>query len=138
MNEDILKSFFEAYAEAAVNSDPTALAGLYAEDFIASGPAGSAVFKNDEQFLAWLSQVHEFNRQVGIRSLEVGSIHVTPIGDHHAFATVEWCARFEKTGDESICFEISYLVRFSEGKTLILGYISHEDQEEVMTARGII
>jgi hypothetical protein len=138
MNKDILKTFFEAYSEASMSSAPAVLAGHYADAFIASGPTGSAAFKNDEQFLAWLGQVCEFNLQVGMGSLEVVSIHETPISDHHAFATVEWGARFEKTGDERICFEISYLLRFSEGKPLILAYISHEDQQDVMKARGII
>jgi hypothetical protein len=138
MNKDILKPFFEAYSESSMSSNPTALASHYADAFIASGPTGSAAFNNDEQFLAWLGQVCEFNQRVGMGSLEVVSIHETPISDHHAFATVEWGARFEKTGDERICFEISYLLRFSEAKPLILAYISHEDQQDVMKARGII
>ncbi|MGD8474095.1 MAG: hypothetical protein PVH95_07765 [Anaerolineae bacterium] len=138
MNIDILKSFFEAYSEASTSTDPTVLASHYADAFIASGPTGSAAFKNDEHFLAWLGQVYDFNRHVGMRSLEVVSIHETPISDHHAFATVQWGARFEKTGDERICFEISYLLRLSEGKPLIIAYISHEDQEDVMKARGVI
>jgi len=138
MNKDILKPFFEAYSEASMSSNPTVLASHYADAFIASGSTGSAAFKNDEQFLAWLGQVFEFNQHVGMGSLEVVSIHETPISDHHAFATVEWGARFEKTGDERICFEISYLLRFSEGKPLILAYISHEDQQDVMKARGVI
>jgi hypothetical protein len=138
MHKDTLQPFFDAYSEASTTSDPAVLASHYADAFIASGPTGSATFKNDEQFLAWLGQVCEFNQHVGMGSLEVVSIHETPISDHHAFATVEWGARFEKTGDERICFEISYLLRFSEGKPLILAYISHEEQEEVMKARGII
>jgi hypothetical protein len=138
MNKDILKPFFEAYSEASMSSDPIVVASHYADAFIASGSTGSAAFKNDEQFLAWLGQVFEFNQYVGMGSLEIVSIHETPISDHHAFATVEWGARFEKTGDERICFEISYLLRFSEGKPLILAYISHEDQEDAMKARGVI
>ena len=138
MNKDTLRLFFEGYSEASMSSNSAVLASYYADAFIASGSTGSAAFENDEQFLAWLGQVFEFNQSVGMRSLEVVSIHETPISDHHAFATVEWGAKFEKTGDERICFEISYLLRFSEGKPLILAYISHEDQEATMKAWGII
>jgi hypothetical protein len=138
MNSDMLKPFFEAYSEASMSSDAAVLANHYADAFLASGPTGSAAFKNDEQFLSWLRQVHEFNQHVGMRSLEVVSVDGTPIGDHHAFATVEWGARFEKTGDERICFEISYLLRFSEEEPLILAYVSHQDQEEVMKAHGVV
>lgn len=134
----MLKPFFEAYSEASMNPDPAILASHYADAFMAAGPMGSAAFKNDKQFLAWLSQVHEFNQQVGMQRPEIVSIRETPIGDHHAFATVEWSAKFEKTGDERICFEISYLLRILEGKPLILAYVTHKDQEDVMKARGVI
>jgi hypothetical protein len=137
MNNRLLRSFFEAYSEASI-VDPTALVSRYADSFVFSGPSGSASFKNDEQFLAWLVQVHEFNQNAGMQSLEVVSVHHVPLGDHHAFATVEWGARFQKTGDELICFSISYLLRFSDGSPLILAYVSHEDQEEVMRKRGLL
>ena len=119
-------------------ADPTVLASRYADSFVVSAPSGSASFKNDEQFLAYLARVHGYNQNAGMLSLEVVSIHDSPVGDCHAFATVEWGARFQKTGDELIRFKISYMLRFSEGNPLILAYVSHEDQEELMHARGLI
>jgi len=61
MDDDQLWSFFEGYAIASLDSDPEALADWYTDDFIVAGPAGTAVFSNDEKFRIWLRQVREFN-----------------------------------------------------------------------------
>jgi hypothetical protein len=138
MGDDALRLLFAKYARASLDPDPDALAGMYADAFSAAGPTGSAVFKNDEDFRTWLRQVHEFNKQSGMQSLEVVSVRQVPIKDHHTLATVEWGARFSKTGEELIRFEISYLVRLLGDRPAILAYVSHDDQEEVMKARGLI
>src|SRR5690606_34477156 len=137
MGDEALKSFFEEYARASLDPDPEALAGRYANAFIAAGPTGSAVFNNDEAFRSWLRQVHEFNQQSGMQSLEVVSVRRVPIEDHHALATVECGATFSTTGEELIRFEISYLVQFLGDSPLVLAYVSHDDQEQVMKARGL-
>lgn len=138
MNTDELREFFEAYARAGKDPEPTSLARNYADSFVVSGPSGSAVFKNDEQFLQWLREVYEFNQRVGMQSLEVVSVHETQISSHHVFARVEWGVRFTRTDDQRIMFEISYLLRLSDDRPLILAYVSHEDQMEVMKAWSII
>lgn len=117
---------------------PTVLASRYAEAFVVSAPSGCASFKNDEHFLVYLAQVFDYNQNAGMRSLEVVAIDDVPVGDHHAFATVEWGARFQKTGHELIRFKISYLLNSSGDSPRILAYVSHEDQEEVMRAQGLI
>jgi hypothetical protein len=137
MSSETLRAFFESYAQESI-ADPRVLVSRYADSFVVSAPSGSANFKNDEQFLAYLTQVHEYNQNVGMQTLEVVSILDIPVGDHHAFVTVEWGARFLKTGDELIRFKISYMLRCSEGTPLILVYVSHEDQEDLMRARGLI
>jgi hypothetical protein len=138
MGDDALKLFFDGYAKASMGPDPEAVADHYASDFVTSGPTGSAAFRNDEKFLAWLRQVHDFNQQSGMQSLEVVSVSQVPIEDHHALATVEWGTTFVKTAEEQIRFQISYLVQLLDGRPVILAYVSHQDQEEVMKARGLI
>lgn len=133
-----LETYFRGYAAAATGADPTAPASFYAEQFIAAGPRGSAVFGNDEGFLDWLKQVHRFNRETGMEGLEVVSVRRAALGEAYTLATVEWGARFHKTGDELIRFEISYLLHAAEGPNRILAFVSHEDQEEAMRARGLL
>jgi len=137
LDNQALQSFFKSYAEASVG-DPTALASRYADAFLVSGPSGSGTFRNDDSFTAWLTEVHQFNLGAGMKSMEVVSIEDLALGDNHAFAIVEWGARFEKTGDELIRFRISYLLQSSDRSPLIIAYVSHEDQEELMRSRGLI
>ena len=105
-----LERFFSRYAELSLGPQPEELADLYAPTFIVGGPHGSQAFANDARFVEWLRQVANFNRH-GMRSHgDVDSrrnVESTP----HTLATVTWGARFEKTGDRIIEFEISYCSR---------------------------
>ena len=132
------RSFFEGYAVASMGGETQAVANHYAPTFIVSGRDGSAAFQNNEELLDWLNSVVERNRDVGMQSLEVASLRDTPVGDHHALVTVQWATTFEKTGDERIRFEISYLLRLTEDGPLILAYVSHEDEQELMKGKGLI
>lgn len=133
-----IENFFETYALVAMRPEPEPHANLYANEFIAAAPSGSAAFKNDEQFLEWLKQVYEFNEKTGMESIQVISVHENPITNQYSLVTVEWAAKYKKTGGEQIYFEITYLLQFVENQPKILAYIDHEDQQEVMKERGII
>src|SRR5688500_15857824 len=105
-----LNRFFSRYAELSLGPEPEALAGLYAPTCIVGGPQGSRAFANDASFIEWLRQVAAFNREHGMRALSVVSIRETMLSPVHTLATVTWGARFDKTGDRVIAFEISYLL----------------------------
>ena len=47
-------------------------------------------------------------------------------------------ARFEKTGDRAIEFEIAYLTERVGESWRVLGYVSARDQEEEMRALGLL
>jgi len=53
-------------------------------------------------------------------------------------AQVRWSARFEKTGDRAIEFEIAYLIERAGDAWRVLGYVSERDQEEEMRALGLV
>lgn len=129
--------FFTDYAAASQSGDPERVAGFYAGGFVVAGPRGSGAFQNDAAFRAWLKQVLEFNRTSGMESLEVVSTEETPISREYTMVAVDWGARFQKTGDQRITFRISYIVE-RIGSPKILGYVSHEDQEEAMKAKGLL
>lgn len=132
------RSFFDGYAAASMRADAQAIAARYAGAFLVSGPEGSATFENDERFLVWLGSVFDRNRELGMTSLRVSSLHSEPVGEHHLFATVEWVTTFEKTGSEAIRFEISYLLKRADAGLLILAYVTHEDEQALMKAKGLI
>jgi Domain of unknown function (DUF4440) len=117
---------------------PEALAEMYGPTFIVGGPNGSHAFANDRHFLEWLRQVAAFNREHGMRSLTVVSIHDIELSPLHTLATVMWGARFDKTGDRVIEFAISYLLEKSDDAWRILSYISRSDQNAEMAREGLL
>lgn len=128
-----LERFFREYAAASVNSPAARVPGFYAESFIAAGPKGSAIFRNDESFVQWLGEMHEFNRRTGMVSMEAVSVEAPVLlSSRHLLVRVEWGARFTKTGDRLIAFGIAYLLENLDGKLRILAFVSEKDQEEEM------
>ena len=117
---------------------PEALAALYSETFIVGGPTGSHAFTNDDRFIEWLRQLGDFNRQHGMRALTALSISDLTLSPIHTLATVTWGARFEKTGDRVIEFDISYLLEKAQDGWRVLSYISQSDQTEEMTRAGLL
>ena len=136
--QETLRQFFERYAALSLGPRPEDLAGLYAPTFIVAGPQGSQAFTNDSRFLDWLRTVAEFNRQHGMRALGVVTIHEVSLSPLHALATIRWGARFEKTDDRVIEFEISYVMEQARDSWQILSYISQTDQEEEMKKEGLL
>ena len=133
-----LDQFFERYAAVSSGPHPEALALLYAPTFIAGGPAGSQAFTNDARFIEWLRTVAAFNREHGMRALDVQSIREVELSPLHTLATVTWGARFEKTGDRLIEFDISYLLERAGADWRILLYISRSDQNAEMAHAGLL
>jgi hypothetical protein len=139
MEPDIsLKPFFAEYANRSMSPDPQRLADLYAETFIVGGPRGSQAFRNDGRFRDWLRQVGDFNRKHGMEALDAVAVEDITLSARHTLATVRWGARFAKTGDRRIEFEISYLLERTDDAWRILSYISRLDQDEEMTRLGLL
>jgi hypothetical protein len=132
-----LDEFFKRYAEMSTGPHPETLAGLYAPTFIVASPQGSHAFPNDARFVEWLQQLASFNRQHGLRTLAAVSIREMTLSPLHTLAVVMWGARFEKTGDRLIEFEISYLLEKAADDWRILSYVSRSDQNAEMEKEGL-
>jgi hypothetical protein len=130
--------FFADYGASALAGEPELVARFYAPSFLTAGPTGSTVHRNDDGFRDWLRQVFAANQATGMTAMEVLAIEEAPISDSHTLVTVEWGARFAKTGDEVITFRIAYLIELLGEQPAILAYVSHEDQAELMKAKGLI
>jgi len=133
-----LITFFTHYAALSLNGQSAELAALYAPTFIVAGPQGSQAFHNDQRFLDWLDQVTAFNREHGMRALDVVTIQDEMLGLRHTLTTVTWGAQFERSGDRSIEFDISYLLEETRDSWRVLAYISHNDQTEEMRKHGLL
>jgi hypothetical protein len=133
-----VEQFFARYAALSMGDDDRAMAALYAPSFFVAGPKGSATFANDAKFLEWLAQARGFNRQHGLQAMSPVAVRETPLSPIHTLAHVRWSARFEKTGDRAIEFEIAYLLERAAETWRVLGYVSERDQEEEMKAFGLL
>jgi hypothetical protein len=133
-----IERLFREYAAAALGPEAERTAAFYTPSFIAAGPAGSAVFANDERFLDWIRGIHDFNQQTGMEAMEVVTVAERPLSERHTIATVEWGARFRKTGSTLARFEITYLLEHNGEAWKILAYVSHADQEEEMRRLGLL
>jgi len=133
-----VEQFFAHYAALSMGDDDHALAALYAPSFFVAGPAGSATFANDAGFLGWLAQVRGFNRQHGLQRMSPVAVRETSLSPLHVLAQVRWSARFEKTADRAIEFEIAYLLERAEESWRVLGYVSARSQEAEMRALGLL
>jgi hypothetical protein len=132
------EQFFARYAALSLGDDDRAMAALYAPSFFVAGPQGSATFANDSRFLEWLAQVRAFNQQHWMKVMAPVAVRETPLSPIHVLARVRWSARFEKTGDRAIEFEIAYLLERADESWRVLGYVSERDQEEEMRALGLM
>jgi hypothetical protein len=130
--------YFGEYAAASLSGQPETVAAFYATAFIAAAPKGSQVFQNDPAFLDWLRGVQTGNQAAGMAGLEVVGIEESRISDDYTMITVEWGARFHKTGYQLITFRIAYILELHGQRPQILAYISHEDQDEVMKREGLL
>jgi hypothetical protein len=132
------EQFFARYAALSMGDDDHALAAMYAPSFFVAGPKGSTTFANDAKFLEWLAQVRVFNQQHGMKTMAPVAVRETPLSPLHTLAQVRWSARFEKTGDRAIEFEIAYLLERAAETWRVLGYVSTRDQEEEMRSLGLL
>lgn len=135
--QEMLQEYFKRYGSLSIESEPETLAEFYDGSFLAAGPGGGAAFRNDESFLAWLRELRKFNVNAGMTSMSPAALTETPVGGGYSLVTVTWAATFARTGDAPIRFHISYLLRESAEGLKVAGYISHEDQEEMMRAAGL-
>jgi hypothetical protein len=131
--------FFREYATASQAHDVASVAAFYADGFLVAGPTGAQAFKNDDTFREWLGQVFHFNEQMGLESLDVAGVRPTPIDERHVLVAVDWVTRFTKTEVGSVAFRISYIVSLVDSeRPKLIGYISQEDQQDLMKRRGLI
>src|SRR5262245_21604590 len=121
-----------------MGDDDVAQAEAYAPSFFVGGPKGSMTFANDLKFVDWLAEVRAFNRQHGMRAVAPAAVRETVLSPLHVLAQVRWSARFEKTGDRAVEFEISYLMELAGESWRVLAYISARDQEEALQALGLM
>ncbi|SHL62781.1 hypothetical protein SAMN05444266_104211 [Chitinophaga jiangningensis] len=133
-----LEKLFTDYGKAAAGHQPQAIAHFYAKEFMVADGGKSKPYKNDESFIEWLRSVIDYNKKTGLLRMEVIEISLNNITDHYTSAKVTWGATYQQQPDTAIPFNVTYLLEVNHQQPLILMYINHQNQEELMKANHII
>lgn len=122
-----LEAFFRGYGESF--ADGARLGEFYGDCAMAATPTFYGCLKGEAEVRATLAHVAAEQVRTGMRSLAPLGVEVTPVDARHWWACVRWGATFERTGDRRIEFDISYLVRRTPERLVILLYVAHQDEQ---------
>lgn len=132
--------FFQIYEKGANNFDPDLVTSQFAKQFIGADPNGVLCIANDENFREAIPQRKEFFKQIGFRSAKVLDVAETPLDERYIMAKVHWQMVFEKEpgSAQEFKFYITYFLFDPGTGPKVVFYISHDDEQKVMSDAGLI
>lgn len=131
-----IKKLFAEYEKAFNQLDIASQVDHFAPAFLSAGPRG-VIASSREEFRKLASQMRDFYASAGQESAQLINAKEIPISDDYSLVRTHWGAKFKKTGDRLIEFDVSYIVQKSDPPKIIL-FITHEDEEKVMKELGLL
>jgi len=138
ISEDIQK-LFHHYEDYFQKKDFKSQAGLFSKDLMAAGPTG--VIHHSNNFLSrflFHKAMNAFYTKAQLTSVKILSLDESRISNEYYLVKVHWGAKFKKTGDQLIEYDISYLIQSIRGDLKIVLFIAHEDEMQALKRHGII
>lgn len=138
--EDFFASYAGEFAQALEgHADAEATARHFTDCFIEASVHGVSCGRNDEVFRQQIPRGYDFYRSIGMKSMLVRDIQVSPLDGAHSIARVRWDSTYGKPDgtEESIDFEVIYFLQMTSGEPKIFGYITG-DEQAIMRERGLI
>lgn len=132
------KKFFDDYVKWGDENNAQKVADAYADHFIFADPNGIMPMENNKELVAKYADIDEHYQKVGRTGTYIVSVDTTELDALHYLVKVKFGMTFQKTGDEMITFDISYIIRVVDGTPKILLYISHEDEMKLLKEKGLI
>ena len=126
-----VKKLFSDYEKAFSALDIKKNAEFFADSFISAGPRGS-IAGSKAEFLKLADQAAEFYKKAGQTSAKILSLDEIPISNEYSMVKVHWGAKFKKTGDKLIEFDVSYFVQKTDPEPKIIMFIAHQDEQQAM------
>ena len=130
-----LEKFFNEYQNAFTALDIERQAQLFADVFISAGPNG-VIAHNKAEFIKMAGQAAEYYKSVGQESVKILFLQETPVSDQYSLVKVHWGAKFRKTGDRLIEFDVSYIVQTVPEHKIVM-FIAHQDEQKAMQELGL-
>jgi hypothetical protein len=136
--DELVRAFFETYAEANSTLDVAAIGDLYAETFFfAVRNAARPVRRED--FLKVVPRMKEHFASLGLTGTRLSSVETTELGSGYALAKVRWAMtlRTGKGLDKTFDAFATYLMqRDDHDKLSILFQLDHQDLAAMVKQEG--
>jgi len=138
--------FFDRYAATyarALADKPgvdKALAAAFADYFVESSPAGVHGGKNGLVFRLMAMRGFARYRKIGVESMAVDTLEITPLDDLHAMARVMWDSRTRRRSDGRmvrIRFAHYYFLALARGRPRIFAYVA-TDERAILKKHGLL
>lgn len=141
-----VEAFFDryvaTYARALVDKPgiDKALTAAFADYFVESSPAGVHGGKNGLVFRFMARRGFARYRKLGVESMAIDALEVTPLDGLHAMARVTWDSRTRRRSDGRLVrirFAHHYFLTLARGRPRIFAYIA-TDERAIMKKHGLI
>lgn len=137
---DKTQAFFARYEEGANTFDPDLMASLYTPEFMAGDPQGVSCGRNDPALRDAFIQRKAFFQRIGFQRARILDVAATPLDERYTMAKVHWHLVFEKEPGHPLDFRffITYFLHDPGSGPKAAFWISHDDEQGVMRAAGLI
>jgi hypothetical protein len=133
-----ITTFLRAFGRTDNPGEIAELARCFAETFIAAGPDGPTVIRQQDFALALPRRKKMFD-EMGCRSTSLDTVVVTKLDDRYALAETTWLMRFAHGDQQMSNVSVgSTFILDTKNELKILFYLSHQDIATVLRERGIL
>lgn len=137
LTKEQVDAFFAEFEKNFSILDVKAQAESFADNFISAGPKGT-IAQGKQDLINKAEQAAAFYKSVGQRSARIISKQEMPITDQYTMVTVHCGVTFEKTGDDPVEFDVTYIIQENQGQPKIILFITHQDEQEAMQKLGVM
>ena len=140
--EAFFKRYAATYARALVAKPGVdeAVTRAFADYFVEASPAGVHGGRNGVVFRLMARRGFARYRKIGVESVLIDALEVTPLDDLHAMARVTWDSRTRRRSDGRLVrirFTHHYFVTLLGGRVRIFAYVA-TDEQAILRRHGLI
>ena len=126
--------FFTLFQNASDSLDADALAGCFAESFMAADPSGAQPVPR-AAFLAVLPRRKELFATAGIGRVTLTEITHRNLDEHYLLAHTTWTAERHgsSVGQEPVTLLSTFILRRTDDGLRIVFYLNHRDLDDIIS-----
>ena len=135
--EAFFKRYAATYARALADKPGVdkAVTRAFADYFVEASPAGVHGGRNGVVFRLMARRGFARYRKIGVESMLIDALEVTPLDDLHAMARLTWDSRTRRRSDGR--FTHHYFLTLLGGSVRIFAYVA-TDEQAILRRHGLI